>query len=226
MDRRDPAPAPGWWLDWELAAPAGEAGPDPPVHLRLTELTLGAEAWLGQCWVDAGLYGGRPEWIPRAMTRRTADSGLLESRFVAVLEPYIGVPMIAAIRREELVAEEGGGAGATAGVALAIGLRDGREQLVAVASPAVAAGTTLRCEALDLTFRGEAALLWLVPGGAERVALCRGSLVRRGLVELELGRTTDYVEVVAAEGEPRVVRGERELIARARVGVDAGRETP
>ena len=92
--RRDPQPAPGWHVDWELADEYGYLPEGKKVHLRYTDLTEGAEASLAEGWVDVQRYGAESRWIPRVMLRRTAPQPPLTSTFVSVIDPYEAEPNV------------------------------------------------------------------------------------------------------------------------------------
>ena len=83
-------------MDWQIqdyhkVLPVGKQ-----VRLRYTDLTEDVEAHLMEGWVAVRSYNSDEEaWIPVVMTRRQAE----ESWFVAVIEPYEGVPNITGIKR-------------------------------------------------------------------------------------------------------------------------------
>lgn len=165
--RRDAAPQPGWSVDWTLANYHGYLAEGREVHLRYTDLTEGAEAWLADDWVDAAGFAGKEEWIACAITRRTAEASPLASAFVGVIEPYDGARALAGIRRLPLSAGDG--------VALEITRADGLTDVFIVsATPGAqrlvepAHGVVLEGETALVTFSGDAPW-YLAVGGSGRV---------------------------------------------------------
>ncbi len=99
--RVDENPAPDWNVDWRIDDIYDYVQPETEIHLRYTDLTRGARAYLAEGWVDTGLFGGDSRWIPRILVERTGDAAPLESTFVSVVEPYEDTPSLAAIRRTD-----------------------------------------------------------------------------------------------------------------------------
>ncbi|MHB9031408.1 MAG: heparinase II/III domain-containing protein [Anaerolineae bacterium] len=119
----DPAPAPGWNLDWRIQPHGREEG---NLHLRLTDLTTGAAGGYGQAWVStSGTSGSGQAWIPCGASLRRSQGTPLVSTFVSVWEPYEGQRKIAGIRRLALTDVYGLALGDSE-VALEISLADGR----------------------------------------------------------------------------------------------------
>jgi hypothetical protein len=127
--RRDPAPQPGWSVDWSIEDRYKLIDPRRQVHLRYFDLTTGAEAWTCEGWVTQGLFDSSVEtWIPRVMVRRRAAQAPLQSTFVAVIEPYEGTPCIASVRRLRLL-DDAGAENPDSNVAIEVTLADGRHDL-------------------------------------------------------------------------------------------------
>ncbi|MEI8315637.1 MAG: heparinase II/III family protein [Verrucomicrobiota bacterium] len=120
----DPHAPVGWNATWTIEdhyrlLPAGSA-----VHLRHTELTRGAEAYVAEGWINAGNYNVLDEqWIPTLVTRRRGTAPLA-STFVAVIEPYTQAPVISSIKRLD---------SPDSVVMLEITLADGRRDLIIAA---------------------------------------------------------------------------------------------
>lgn len=125
----DPAPEPGWSVDWKIED-RGKVLPDKSdVHLRYTDLTAGAQALTCEGWINPGSFQSMEEaWIPRVMVRRQTGQEPLVSTFVSVIEPYEQLSNIAAVRRIPLQRDSE--------VALEIKLSDGRRDLFVAADPA------------------------------------------------------------------------------------------
>jgi oligo-alginate lyase len=101
--QRDPRPAPGWTADWAIEDHLHYLANPADLHLRLTDLTRGAEVETAEAWVSVSQYGGTADaWIPSMLMRRRTDEPPLASTFVGVLEPYEGKPKVHAARRLEL----------------------------------------------------------------------------------------------------------------------------
>ncbi len=117
----DPAPQPGWSVDWAIEDRRGYLPPGSDVHLRLTDVAASARARLAEAWVSLGGFQSNDDaWIPRvAVTREGAAP--LRSTFACVVEPYAGRSAIASIRR--LPAEDG------EDVVLEVRLADGRRDV-------------------------------------------------------------------------------------------------
>lgn len=125
----DPAPQPGWTIDWTIEDRYRLLRPNRQVHLRYIDLTEGAEAWTCEGWVVQGLYDSTVEtWIPRVITRRRAPEGPLQSTFVALIEPYEAQPSISTVRRLRLL-NETGHEYPDSFVAIEVTLADGRRDL-------------------------------------------------------------------------------------------------
>jgi hypothetical protein len=104
----DPAPQPGWSVDWQIEDRHGYLAKGRQIHLRYTDLTEGAAAATCEGWVSPGSYNETKQaWIPRIMVCRQAESAPLASTFVGILEPYEGSSSIASIRRLPLYAPDG-----------------------------------------------------------------------------------------------------------------------
>lgn len=129
----DPAPAPGWWVDWKVDDRNGLAAPGTDLHLRSIELTRQCRAATCESWVMEGYYGdGKEAWIPCLAVRRQSNREPLQSTFVALMEPYDGAPRIAGARRLDLQTREGRAYPDTQ-VGVEVLLADGRRDLILVA---------------------------------------------------------------------------------------------
>jgi len=126
----DPTAVPGWSADWQIEDRYGLLAEPSDIHLRYTDLTIGAEACTCEAWIVAGIYNSLDEaWIPRLMLRRKADEGPLETTFVSIIEPCQGQSNIASIRRLPLQARDGRVSG-DENVAIEVVLADGRRDVL------------------------------------------------------------------------------------------------
>jgi len=218
----DPAPAPGWSVDWKIEdrrhlLPAGA-----DMHLRLTDLTTGAQAWTGEAWVaGAGYDSNEDTYVPLVMARRQSQQAPLASTFVSVLEPYEKTSNVAAIRRLPLQTPQGL-AFPDPNVALEVALADGRRDLLVLAdaenplglTPSRAAHNILEQKDWGLRLDGEAAWVRRGPSGAvEQVAICKGTSLTIGDVTITLTAETDYVELAFRNARAAVVAGSPDLVA-------------
>jgi len=225
--RTDPAPAPGWSVDWKVKDYYGYLPKDAEVHLRYTDLTTGAAASLCRGWVVAGSYNASDQqWIPRVMVRRQAKRAPLASTFVAVIEPYETQRSVASAKRLKLEAADGT-TYADANVAVQVTLAGGRRDLVVAADvenaqglkPSKAGNRVLVQRDWGLRTDGELCFVRRgKTGTVERVVLCAGRSVRIGGFELKLKQKTGYIEVAVVKGKAAVATGDAAGIETISVG--------
>ncbi len=142
--RGDPQARPGWSADWKIEDRYGYRPAGGDVHLRLTDLTTGAQAATAESWISAssGYDDVGEAWIPTVMVRRQSAKAPLASTFVGIIEPYEGTPLVASVRRLP-VSGAGGVAFPDGYVALEVRLADGRRDIIisAAGGDAPAAGS-------------------------------------------------------------------------------------
>ncbi|MDP6117541.1 MAG: heparinase II/III family protein [Planctomycetota bacterium] len=98
--QRDPAPKPGWSVEWKIEDRYGILPNECNVRLRYTDLTEKAEAWTCEGWVVEGKYNCTVQsWIPRVMVRRRSEEAPLASTFVSIIEPFERERAVRSIRR-------------------------------------------------------------------------------------------------------------------------------
>ena len=174
--RTDLNPAPGWSVDWQIQDRHHYLPAPRDIHLRYTDLTMGAAASLCEGWVAVQSYeSNEVAWVPRVMVRRQAA----ESTFVAVLEPYEGHSAIAGIQRLPTATE--------GDVLIEVKFVDGRRDLI------FSADAGLQTDALAT----DGALGWIryTPAGAvAHIALCHGQKLRAGPAVVELSAKADFYE--------------------------------
>ncbi len=215
--RVDPAPEPGWRVDWKIEDRYQLRLGTPDLHLRCTDLTPGATAGLCEGWISLDYSVANSEvWIPRVMVRRQAAAAPLASTFVSVIEPYERQSHLAAIRRLPLQTP----AGATypdANVAIEIDRADGGQDLLIAAdaenplglSPSRAEDRVLVQSAWNARVDGE--LCWIrrdAEGAVRRIALCHGRSVTVGDVSVSLAEVTEFVEMKFEGGKRTLVAGQ------------------
>ena len=218
--RVDPAPRTPWSVTWDVEERYGYLPKGAEVHLRLTDLTSGASAGVGEAWVVAGLYDSDEQvWVPRVMVMRSAAKPPLTSTFVGVIEPYGKTPAISGVRRLPLTTADGKPYG-DANVAVEIALADGRTDLIVAADvenplglkPA-AAGHVIAQKDWRLRLNGQLCLIRRDKAARPvRIALCRAKGVRIGGTTVRLRKTTDYVELRLDGKTWRVVAGDADNV--------------
>jgi len=206
----DPAPKPGWRVDWAVDDRNKFLRAGTKVHLRYTDLTTDAQASTAEGWIVAGIYNSITEsWIPRLMIRRQAKQAPLASTFVAVIEPYGKTSNIAKIQRLPLTTASGQ-AYSDAHVAVEVERTDGGRDLIVAAdvenplgaTPSRAKDRVLAQQAAKLQLDGELCLVRRDrTGKVTRIALCRGTSLTVGDVCLKLKTAADLVEVRFDDGQ-------------------------
>lgn len=186
----DPAPEAGWSVDWTIEDKYGYREGLPPVHLRHTDFTRGAAAYTAEGWVDTHLFGGSPAWIPRIITRRTTDEGVLDSTFVSIIEPYIGEPVLTAQRRLELVDEMGNALGDSV-VGLELERRDGLTDLLLVADKPAA----MKIGDRDIVFNGEFAVITMAGGTPVDASFVNAHAIQIGDTPLSYEAPLEYIKL-------------------------------
>ena len=219
--KTDPAPKPGWSVDWKIDDHYGYLPKGAEVRLRYTDLTTGAAASVCQGWVIAGSYdSSEQKWIPRVMTRRRAAKAPLVSTFVAVIELYGKKRTIASVRRLPLVNAKGQPFG-DGSVAVEVVLTDGRRDLLVFADvknpldrmPSRAKGHVLCQKDWTLRFDGQACFLRADEKRVVRhVAMCKASRLTVPAIEVKFKRATDYVELDYRKGAFAVVAGDAKAV--------------
>lgn len=192
----DPQAQPGWHADWTVEDRRDYLPEGKQVRLRYTGLTPAAVSTC-EAWIDAGHYGGSPEWIPRLMIRRSGTAPLV-STFAAVIEPYENAPKLASMRRVPVETINGHPFGDSF-VAVELQRADGRRDVVIVADSEQPvemlqpdSGIHCRAQVVQVTF-GDA--------GPERIALCGGEWLKLGDIELVADGEVDLLEVsLSADG--------------------------
>lgn len=198
--RVDPAPAPGWSVEWQVEDRYGLATPGAPIRLRYTDLTPGAAAQLGEAWVSPGGYTSAEDaWVPRVLVRRADLAGDLASTFIAVIEPFRGDRPLASINRLPLTALNGTPLGDIA-VAVELLTVDGHRHLIVALDTEGTADLATQPD-YALTLHGEAAWLHVDPTGRVlKAALFNGTRLTAPGVNLVRPTATGFAEW---EGEGR-----------------------
>ena len=199
--KRDAAPQTGWSVDWGIDDMHGYLPADADVHLKYTDLTAGAEAYVADAWVQAGSYDDPEQmWVPRVATQRSGTAGL-ESTFVGLIEPYEGAFNIHAARRLDLL-DEAGQPLPDSYVAVEVELANGDKDLIIAAdASSYTAGSVLKQADWDVEAKGELILIRQDSAGAiKRVVVAKGSEVKIAGVSYSNG----YAEFYEWESEEPV----------------------
>jgi len=201
--RRDENPAPGWSVDWAIEDRYGYLPKPRNIHLRYTDLTDGASAWLAESWIDTGQFGGDGDtFIPTVITRRTTDAEEpLRSSFLAVIEPYENDSKTEGIRRLPLDND---------GIAVEIQRKDGRLDLCVL--PGVENGYEAVEPAHDVHVAGALALITFTSNEPGRLFLCQGSKLEVDGIVLEMAQADAFVELVLTADDATVVAGNAEAV--------------
>ena len=206
--RTDPAPKPGWSVDWAIDDRQKRATPGPEIHVKYTDLTPNAQATICDAWVSLGISTNNEAWIPEIIVRGKSEIEPLASAFVGVIEPYYKRSSISSIRRLSLETAKGNAYG-DPNVAVEITLIDGRRNVLICAdienplalSPSLATDGALVQKETGITLSGEMCLVRFAKSGeVERVVLCKGTSVRIGDLELKGDGKSDLVEAVREGG--------------------------
>lgn len=120
------APEGAFSVDWPILDPYDLKQPDEPIHLRLTMLSDVDELALADGRTPRNKKGN-PNPLRYMLARRTGTD--LSSRFVSVIEPYNGAPLVASARTVPVEVTEGTLADGAA-TAVRIELADGRVDYV------------------------------------------------------------------------------------------------
>ena len=221
--RLDPAPAPGWSVDWRIEDRYGILDADAAVHLRYTDLTTDAQVATAEAWVVAGANysGGEEVWIPRIMVRRQAEKAPIRSNFVAIIEPYQRESNIATIRRLPLTTP-GAEPYPDANVAVEIALKDGRRDLLVAMDtedptalqPAFAEGRGVCQQNWKLQTDAELCLVRLGPDGRpQRVVVAQGSRLHLdGTWELALEGRCEVIDLSITPKSVEVKAGRKRSV--------------
>lgn len=190
--RLDPNPQPGWSVEWKIEK-NGERRDDcgRNVHLRYTDLTYAAKAFLAEAWVSRtapSLKMTRYEeaWLPCVITRRQGGQAPLASTFVSLLEPHEGASRIERVRRLPLEVSSGF-LDADANVALEIQLAGGARDLFILLDVEDPLGRSrLAKDAVILqgetgvALQGEMCLIRTGQSGVQRILVGRGKSLQVG----------------------------------------------
>ncbi|MBI4578341.1 MAG: heparinase II/III family protein [Planctomycetes bacterium] len=208
---------PGWSVEWKVED-RYKLLPSPiDLRVRYTDLTSGAEAYVGESWVSISRHSFESNdeaWVPHVVARRWAEQAPLASTFVSIVEPYVSASNIAAIRRLPVRTVDGAPA-SDGDVAVELTLADGRRDLIvsrdvvgtAASSQPVTAAVVVPDAGLTLT--GQLCLVRRdVAGRVVHVCLGRSQRLEAGGLTIQLRNEPEYVEIELAGDTPQVVAGE------------------
>lgn len=224
--RGDPKARPGWSADWKIEDRYGYRPGGADLHLRLTDFTAGAQAVTAESWISAstGYDDVVQAWVPTVIVRCRAEKEPLASTFVGLIEPYEGIPRIAAARRLSLH-DADGREFPDDFAALEINLGDGRRDIivsaggkgVAAARPVEDSSASkgrpggarlMKQNEFGLRTDAELALVRMGRNGKiERFALANGTSLEIGDVKLESDRPAGFVEIAVEGNKARLTGG-------------------
>lgn len=216
--RHDPAPAPGWSVEWAIEDRYGYREGRSPPRLRHTDLTSGAEACLCEAWVVTGGYNEAAEaWIPRVLTRRRGGPELA-STFVSTLDVFADQPALQAVRRLPLETTDGRPF-AESWVALEMTLPGGAQDLVVAADGedplGAAPASPLVQREWQVCVDGEFAVMRRRNGAVVSLALGRCRRVGIGDLLVELEEGVPFLELDVARDGLTVRSGPPGAVVRA-----------
>ncbi len=217
--KRDEKPAEGWSVDWTIDDHYKFFDTPRNIHLRYTDLTEDAAAYVAEMWVDEALYGSSGgTYVPCIMTRRASkDDAPLLSSFAAVIEPYENAPKLVSIRRVPLVSATGAPLPDTA-VGIEISLKDGHRDLCIMTDPE--SGSEAIDPANSFSVSGALGYVTLGANGPERIVLCNGTKLKIGSVSLECD-AVPLLELTVDASRAKVVAGSRDSIRSLNIPLSA-----
>ncbi len=218
--RVDHSPAPGWSVDWDVEDRYKYLPEGSDVHLRYTDLTVGAQAYTSETWIQAGNFNtNNEEWIPRIVTRRQSSDAPLASTFVAIIEPYEVKSSIKGIRRLALQTADGE-AYLDNNAAIEVRLAGNQRDLLVLMDAEnplgrkPAAGIAVQ---KDWKLRTDAELCLVrrnAYGKISRIVICKGSFLEIGETSIKLKGKTDFIEITIENGKPIAVSGDQSALIR------------
>lgn len=203
----DPSPDAGWFVDWKYEDRFRYLEEGRSIHLRYTGLNDDVEVSTALSWTDTEMFGGSPDWLPRLMERRRERGGNLESRFVGILEPHEGTPLIRKAQRRPLLSPATGAPEPdSTGGAIHVELTDGRTHVIAHTEPH-AAGEQFMVEGIDgFRFQGEVAIIKLGTDGVlEGLALMNGTSMAHDEISLSFADPVSFVEMAVEDGNLNIL---------------------
>jgi hypothetical protein len=210
--QEDASPQAGWSVDWKIEDRLKYLPPQANIHLRLTDLTKGAQAYTAESWVAPnGLADKDGTWIPTVLVRRQASSEPLASAFVSLLDPYDQAPHILQAQRLSLQSPSGS-AYPDSNVAIEMRLADGRRDLLLAADaenpqglqPSLARDHILIQPDWEAHLEGELCLVRRsAKGEITHLVLCRSRSLHVGDITLRLrNAATCDVLTLQRNGKP------------------------
>lgn len=209
----DPNPEPGWSVDWKIEDKYRYLPPNSDVHLRYTDLTFGAGAYVAEAWVALrGVNSAEDAWVPRIMVRRRSDTPGLRSAFVGIIEPYANSPIIKRVERIP-VHDADGKPYDDFTVGVQVTLSDGRRDVI-LSSQESQMSRQMVQESLGVST--DARLCHVrtdASGSVTSIALCKGTFIRVGDLSLRLTGLQNFVELAFAGNAATVVTGRPEYVS-------------
>lgn len=183
---------PGWTADWKTNDYYHVLPQKRDIHLKYIELTRNAGGYTAKAWVNAGPTSVKNEAaLDVVMTERRQEQpadGLLDSHFIAVLEPYEDSSILGA-RRLEIQTDGSENGCAAVEVTLA-----GRRTDVLLLSDG---DSTVRLDykGVKITVKAELCLLRYTEGKLTDAAVCKGNSLTIGEEHADLSRQEEWVQL-------------------------------
>lgn len=220
----DENPLAGWSADWKIEDYLNLVSGRSDLHLKYTDFTADAKAYICEGWISAGNTKEKIEkWIPRIMVRRQSEKEPLVSNFVGIIEPYEKESKIKNLRRLDLEYEDGTPA-VKADAAIEVVISDTRSDLIVSIddedplSLKNGKNTVIQKE-WDLKYDGEFCMVSLNNRKVERVIICRGIALTLDGVEIRLKSKQDIIEIVFKDGKFEIVTGSSDNIDKIKTNV-------
>jgi len=213
----DPRPKAGWSANWKVEDRLNLLPKGSDVHLRYTDLTVGAEVYTAEGWLAMDYNSSDETWIPRVLVRRRASGGELASLFLGIIEPYEGGSRIREVRRPTLHTAEGTRFPESF-AAVEVRLASGECDLFISADVLDPLGRTPSGKAMiqrewNVAFEGDTCWVRKGPDGKlSSVAICKPGMLSVGETTIRLKEGGEYAEVLFRKGKAVVVGGSTEYV--------------
>lgn len=204
---------PGWSVDWKVRDVSHTPEHDTDVHVRYTDLTEGADAYLADGWYAKSFSSTEIGYLTRAVTRRSSDIEPLVSNFVSVIEPYEGERALKEIKRLELCYEDGNKV-SPQDCAVEVKRADGKLDLFLSADQEdplglkqAHAGSAFIQPDWNVRFRGD--FCWIEKGknGVERIVLCNAQELEIGQIHICPSAPIEFAEISVEDGKLSLLSG-------------------
>ena len=197
----------GWSVDWKVRDVSHEPYHDTDVHVRYTDLTEGAEAYLAEGWYAKSFSSTEEGYLTRAVTRRSSDGAPLASNFVSVIEPYEGKRTLKEIKRLDLQYEDGSKA-SPQDCAVEVLRADGKTDLLIsidqedpLGQKQGHTGSAMIQPDWNVRFRGDFCRIEKGENGIERIVLCNAQELLIDQIRICPASPVGFAEILVQDGK-------------------------